>query len=82
MEKTEESERGGGESEEKKELTPIFRRIQRGYITRTGNCTRVALQRLRSLQARHVVDFRAGEQACEYKTPCIGSQKKGRGGRE
>lgn len=31
------------------------------------------------LQARHVADFRAGELACEYKTPCIGSQK-GMGG--
>lgn len=65
-----------GESErEKKESAPIFRRIQRGYITRTGNCTRVALQHLRPLQARHVADFRAGELACEYKTPCIGMQR-------
>lgn len=50
-------------------LEPVPQYLHACYVTRP------------LLQARHVADFRAGELACEYKTPCIGSQK-GMGGGE
>lgn len=71
-------ERGGGKGNARPTL--IFRPIQRCNITRGGHSHACCVTRPRVLQARHVADFRAGELACEYKTPYIGSQK-GMGGR-